>query len=105
MKVPKIANLRLAIVLEADGGRKYITLHKKETLEQLQEWVGGYIQRTRVRFEGKMRDLWVNEEGLIKELPFNRQVTALIAETHNKTLGQVFPIVGNCVVIIPNFKD
>jgi len=40
-------------------------------LKMAQELVGGYVERTRVRVEGKIRDCLVDEDGLAKQLPLN----------------------------------
>lgn len=45
------------------------------TLEELQEFVGGYPERFRTR---DRRWMYVNEEGLLLELPPNPRATALI---------------------------
>ena len=41
------------------------------TLEEMQEFVGGYIEITRVWWQGKWAQMIVNEEGLLKRLPVN----------------------------------
>lgn len=63
--------------------------------------VGGYFERIRVRYEGKIRDAYVDEEGLLKGLPVNSWV-------HDKLDG-VFkgysaPIAGPVVIWVPDAK-
>lgn len=43
----------------------------KFTLAQLQSFVGGLIQPYKFRVGGKLRDGYVNEEGLLHSLPIN----------------------------------
>lgn len=59
---------------------------KAFTLEELQGFVGGYIEPVRL---GPGKTMLVNEEGLIQELPYNSKASQLA--------GQV--IVGNAVVV------
>lgn len=40
-------------------------------LKTLQAQVGGYIEHVKVRYEGKVRTAYVDEEGIIKCLPLN----------------------------------
>lgn len=53
---------------------------KGAALSDLQAAVGGYIERVRVRFNGRVRDAYVNEDGYAKGLLVNRPATALLAE-------------------------
>lgn len=59
----------------------------KPTLEEMQKMVGGYIQEVYVGDQDVQ--YWVNEEGLLLELPLNPKASMM--------LGQ--PIVGNLVVL------
>jgi hypothetical protein len=70
----------------------YINSGKAPTLEQLQKMVGGYIEVVSLS-DG--RQLIVNEEGLLHDLPKNPEATAL-----NVAMGNGQPlIVGNAVVL------
>ena len=47
----------------------------------LQLLVGGYVERVQVRYEGRIRDCYVDEEGALpKNLPINPHVMALLSE-------------------------
>lgn len=84
-----------------------ITTQRIETnagasLEVLQGAVGGYIERVRVRFEGRVRDGFVNEDGLSQGLSVNRHAMALLAPPFNPVLNV---IVGNLAVFVPDGKS
>lgn len=70
-------------------------------LKQLQEAVGGYIEQVQMRFEGKVRYAFVNEEGLLKNLPRNVPATAMLAREY-LIAGNVLR--GNVAVWIPDIK-
>lgn len=65
-------------VINPDGTTTVTAFPKKPALEDLQKAVGGLIERVRVRFAGRVRDAFVNEEGLLHSLPFNAPATALL---------------------------
>ena len=52
-----------------------------ESLRLLQHTVGGYIERVEIMCNGLVLDMWVNEEGLLKQLPYNEQASRLVAYT------------------------
>lgn len=54
--------------VKPENGRRF-------KLDELQRFVGGYIERVKTR-DG--RDMWVNEEGLLRNLPVNEVATLLI---------------------------
>lgn len=56
-----------ATLYKVDGSKEPLTLTKKTRLETLQKLVGGYIEV--ININGK--DLILNEEGIILELPMN----------------------------------
>lgn len=58
-------------VVVAEPGKKPEVVEIKGDLSSMQALVGGYIEC--VGMEDKI-DLWVNEEGLLLEMPFNRCV-------------------------------
>lgn len=74
----KAKTYREAHLIKCDDSVEIIRLDKAETLEQLQGWVGGLIQRVRVRYAGKVRDMWVNEEGFLLRLPYNHSATGML---------------------------
>jgi hypothetical protein len=61
--------------------------HEKWSLEQMQEFVGGYIELVRIRIPH--RSLIVNEEGWLKEMPVNIEASKLAGQT----------IVGNALLV------
>jgi hypothetical protein len=76
-------------------------IEKKPTLEDLQHHVGGYIERIKVDYEGKVRDGYVDEEGLLKLLPINHR--AMEMDTMKLYRGGM-PLVGPLVIWVPNKK-
>lgn len=64
------------IVFRTDGTTQEVTW-SPPTLKQLQDLVGGLIERVTVDYEGKDRDAFVNEEGKIDGLPLNQNGTML----------------------------
>lgn len=85
------------IKIDVDGT---VTRHeaKKAEYEQITSLLGGYMERIKVRWEGKVRDCYLDEEGLIKQLPFNPHVKPL-AEAYYKTPCQDFA--GPAVIWVP----
>lgn len=71
-------------------------------IEQLQELVGGYVQRLKARFEGRVRDMYVDEDGLQKGLPQNPGATALLAQPY---LIHHEHLVGPAVIWVPDSKE
>ena len=67
---------------------------KGRSLEQLQKAVGGYIERAFVRFPAKYAniDCFVDEEGLLKDLPI---VNKVVSELCRDTTGE--NVVGDAV--------
>jgi len=90
-------------IIAPDGA---VTMQRVETakgpsLEVLQAAVGGYIERVRVRWFGRVRDAYVNEEGLIKGLNLNSSATAILDGAFKNSGNS---IVGPCAVWIPDAK-
>jgi hypothetical protein len=92
---------RLMTVLPS-GVIGYVRLQEKPTLAQLQREVGGLIERVRVRFEGRVRDAFVNEDGLGLGLARNQAATDLLAPPFNPRINV---LVGNLVVWVPDPKE
>ncbi len=86
-----MATEKKVILLKADGTRQDLTPEKKPTLEEMQAWVGGYIEVVRVSFEGKKVPMVVNEEGLIHRLPINYQAGRIAG---SPIVGDVFILIG-----------
>lgn len=64
---------------------------KAFTLEELQGFVGGYIEL--VRMEGQI-DMFLNEEGLLQELPYNPIASVLASQG----TGHQMNIVGDVIM-------
>jgi hypothetical protein len=69
---------------------------KRPSLEQLQMLVGGYVELVKAKWEGRMREAYVDEEGLLKPNPIRNRVGA--------KLTSVPHLVGNLVIWVPNVK-
>ena len=61
--------------IDIDGTFTVKEYKNKPTLKDFQDAVGGYIERVKVRYEGKDRDAFVDEEGIMKDLPINPTAT------------------------------
>lgn len=57
----------MAYIIHPDGSRTNMPARKKFTLEDLQRGVGGCIEAV----PGTNHRVWCNEEGLLKNLPYN----------------------------------
>ena len=78
-------------IIRADNSVEILKPDKKPTLEQMQKWVGGYIETLDVRYEGKAGTMVVNEEGRIYNLSPNlvaSEIAGLLI------LGDVFILEG-----------
>lgn len=64
-------------IIKADGSQETREHEKKLTLEEMQTIVGGYIELTTCSYEGKIRQLVVNEDGGPKDLPRNLAASRL----------------------------
>lgn len=70
-------------------------------LDTMQEFVGGIIEVVHVLFLDQRTQMIVNEEGLLKHLPFNIRATSLyhLASIHQRGEFPHQPIVGNAIVL------
>lgn len=68
---------------------------EEPTLESLQGHVSGWIEAIpgMVRYGDRLCVAYVNEEGLLRELPFNPAASRLVRGAHR--------IVGNMVIVVP----
>ena len=87
------------------NGRKTIHEYSQKgppRLEILQELVGGYIERVRVKYEGKLRDAYLDEEGLIRYTAKDTNMYAfdMIAAASSYPVIQMF--LGPIVIWIPD---
>ena len=76
------------LLIKSNGTRTRISQESPPSLQELQSWVGGFIEYVSIPSKFK-KDMVVNEEGLIHNLPFN-QKASLIAKQ---------PIVGDVILI------
>ena len=67
------------LVIHTDGRRE---LKPIEGLKSLQDAVGGHIEGVRLKDEAFM---YVNEEGKMRDLPFNDLATQLWVESYGRT--------------------
>lgn len=65
-------------------------------LKMAQDLVGGYVERIKVKYEGKMRDALVDGEGMMKRLPINQEARRLHL-WHE-------PLAGTVVIWVPDPK-
>lgn len=91
------------VVIKPDGTRTEARFSGRDApgLDALQAAVGGYIERVRVRFQGRVRDAYINEEGALNGLPNNKHATALLA---NPVLTVTGYLQGNLAVWVPDPK-
>lgn len=90
---------RALLVIKPDGTEQRAPYTgKSPKLETLQEHVGGYIELVRVRYDGKIRQAYMNDSGLLDGLPPNDKATRYAREA-----GYPFdiPLVGTMVIDLP----
>jgi hypothetical protein len=92
---------KLVVIFPDESRADEVHFVKKPKLEMLQQLVGGYIELIKVQYEGKLRDGYVDEEGLLKMLPVNSRAMEM---DHLKMYRGGMPIVGNLVVWVPDKK-
>ncbi len=78
-------------LIKVDGTQEVLTPGKKPELEQMQKWVGGYIEVVHVTYNGHKCAMGVNEEGKRKNLPWNSKASKLYGQT---IVGDVFILEG-----------
>jgi len=66
-----VENRKGAIILRVDGTSEFIPLAKRPTLQQQQEWVGGWIAYVKGRRDGKIHTMVVDDEGILKGKEYN----------------------------------
>jgi hypothetical protein len=66
------------MILIAPDGSISAEHHGSFVLELAQKWVGGYVELVRLRYEGRVREAYVNEEGKLNGLPLNRAATEMM---------------------------
>ena len=91
------------VVIKPNGTRdSYIEPSGKFSLRRARELIGEgctVAERIRVRYGGKVRDCWLDEEGLLRaRREFNKQVKLYAEAYYDKTCQE---FVGNGVIWIP----
>ena len=91
------------VVIQPDGSQTDDRWEKPGTpdYQTLKILVGGFIERVRVRFENRVRDAYVNEEGLIYGLEYNPKATAMLAPPFSPAANT---LVGPVVIWVPDAK-
>ncbi len=79
--------MKSATVIRASGVSQTWHLPKKLTLSQYQMLVGGYVEIARVRHDGEVCDMVLNEDGLGLGLPLNRVASRLLENYWVETIG------------------
>lgn len=74
-----------AVKITASGEVTTIDFPDDETKQYpiMRDAVGGYIERVAIRINGRPFDMWVNEEGLLRHLPYNAIATFFYEESWN----------------------
>jgi Domain of unknown function (DUF3846) len=86
-----------SLVLITPDGK--ITAHPGPfILEQVQAWVGGYVELVRLSYAGRVREAYVNEEGKLDALPLNQAATDMLVPP----LRGHDVLVGTVVVWVPD---
>ncbi len=78
-------------LIKVDGTQEVLTPGKKPELEQMQKWVGGYIEVVHVTYNGHKCAMVVNEEGFLEGLPTNVRATEIAGQ---RIVGDVFILEG-----------
>jgi Domain of unknown function (DUF3846) len=92
------------VIIRPDGTETQQHFSVTNTLKPLQEAVGGYIEGVRVRYKGRVRDAYVNEDGLAENLPPNPKAARMRAAACPGLLAGWNHIVGNLAIWIPDPK-
>lgn len=86
-----------AILIKVDGTETEISTAKKPTLEELQKFVGGFIEVVHaIPYEGRIAEMIVDEEGHCKHKPWNEKATKLYHANHITN----HPIAGDVVILL-----
>ena len=92
----------MATWIKADGTREAVLpanpkgkKKPKFALEELQRYVGGYIEMVRL---GRRGIMWVNEEGKLMGLPYNAAATEIVGSVSYQLLAGTGVIVGDVLI-------
>jgi len=78
-------------MIKADGTEEDKEFPKKPTLKEMQEVVGGLIEPIKVKYEGRIATMVVNEDGKSSELTFNEKASNIYG---GPIVGDVFILEG-----------
>lgn len=93
------------VVVAPDGNQRRLKEPKKGRQLHVLQFLAGtpvvkaYVERVRVRFEGKVRDGYVDEDGIQKRLPVNNHATRLLAKPFDPKRQTLY---GNLVIWVPD---
>lgn len=87
------------VLLQTDGTVATFDIPTKEPeLSVLQKLIGGWIERVTVFWEGRICDAYVDEEGKLKNLPFNDMASTARVNAHGDSVDV---IVGRMAIWLP----
>jgi hypothetical protein len=70
-------------------------------LQTIWKLVGGYVERIKVRYDGKVRDCYLNENGVAERLIVNPKIREL-AKLYYTQGGELQQFLGTGVIWVPN---
>lgn len=86
----------LFIHIKIDGTVNITECLKKPTLNEVQVAVGGYVELIAMYWNGEPAQMYVNEEGRLKDLPVNEVATKVLWLAK----GHLYPpVVGDVVIL------
>ena len=89
-----------AIFIPADPLQEIREQESKPPFEDMQTWVGGYVQGTPCIWEGRRATLVVNEDGIGLGLAINKRVRPLVQDAYPGHEDQVQQFSGNAIVLV-----
>lgn len=72
--------MKTLLVIHPHGKEFRLEFKDEPSLELLQALVGGYIEPYNARYQGKVRRMWVNEDGARLGFPLNHKAMELAKE-------------------------
>lgn len=89
--------------IAVDGTETVESSKKSPSLEKMQGFIGGYVERFSIRILLGKGVMWVDEEGQLKGLSINKKATELLEESARlMNTRRTQNIVGNVIVIQPD---
>lgn len=89
---------KLAVFIPADPNELVLNTGIKPSWQQMQDWVGGYVQATACLYEGRKAQLVVNEDGFVLGLPVNTRAKKFVQDLYPGREVQDF--VGNAIILL-----